>query len=422
MGMGHLTMSGAERARKVVLERVVRGELSLLEASCVMGVSYRHSKRLLARYRSEGDAGLVHRSRGRLSTRAKPEGFRACVLACCREELCELGPTLASEKLAERGLVIDHETLRRWLMEDGQWRRHRSAKAHRSRRERKAQFGEMVQLDGSHHRWFGAERDSACLMNLVDDATGTTLSYLAEEETTEAAMRALWKWVSRYGIPRALYLDRKSVYMTSRPPTLEEQLADKDPVTVFGAACEKLSIKLITAYSPQAKGRVERNHAVYQDRFCHELRLQGITTIAGANELLEGGFVDSLNRKFAKPPRDRKEGHRPVPAHLDLRDVFCIDELRTVSADWCIRHDNRYYQIARLNTPLPKPADKIIVRQWLDGTLHLVFKNRKLTYSPIEEPPARPQAPKPTTAAKSIASTSSPKHPWRKPCLSAYSR
>src|SRR5690606_23484094 len=163
---------------------------------------------------------------------------------------------------------------------------------HRERRERRARFGELVQVDGSHHRWFGPDGRQCCLMNLVDDATGCTYSLMFEEETTEAAMQVLWGWITRYGIPQALYVDRKSVYITDREPTVEEQLAGQEPLTAFGHACAKLGIQLITAYSPQAKGRVERNHAVYQDRLVKELRLQGLTTIAEANTLLTCGFVD----------------------------------------------------------------------------------------------------------------------------------
>lgn len=416
MSTGLLTMSGKERARKGVLDEVVLGALSLVEAASRMRLSYRHAKRLIARYRAQGDAGLVHRGRGRPSSRAKPPALRVAVLERYREDFAKDGPTFVSEKLAEEGLVVDHETLRRWLIEDGQWQRRRKCGRHRNRRERKARFGELVQLDGSHHAWFGEERPRACLMNLVDDAQGTTLALMAEEETTEAAMRALWRWVERYGIPRALYLDRKSVYIAIRQPTREEQLAGIEPLTAFGTACKKLGSELITAHSPQAKGRVERNHAVYQDRFVKELRLQNITDLKGANALLEGGFVDGLNAKFAKTPRDDKDAHRPVPRGLDLRDVFCIDQERTVSNDWCVRHENRHYQIEKLNAPLPKPGEKIIVRRWLDGSLHLLYKEQRLHYRRIDAPPPKSDSHKKNQRAPLQTAPTRPaeNHPWRK--------
>ena len=206
------------------------------------------------RYREDGDRGLVHRSRGRPSNRAKPEEFRREVLKRYDEKYEDFGPTFVAEKLAEEGLVLDHETLRRWLLAENKWKKKRRRGKHRSRRERKAHFGELVQLDGSHHRWFGPEHPGSCLMNMVDDATGTTLSSMADEETTEAAMGTLWLWIERYGVPSALYTDKKNVFVTDREPTIEEQLAGMEPrrCVAFGKACEKLEIEIITANSPRA--------------------------------------------------------------------------------------------------------------------------------------------------------------------------
>jgi len=207
----------------------------------------------------------------------------------------------AGRRTGRSGRVLDHETLRRWLLGAGLWQKRRKRSKHRARRERKAHFGELVQLDGSHHRWFGPERAESCVMDMVDDATGLTMALMAEQETTEAAMRLLWQWVERYGVPQALYVDRKTVFITDREPTLEEQLAGQAPMTAFGNACAKLGIVLIPANSPQAKGRVERRHGVLQDRLVKELALRGITRIPTANRLLANGFIDGLNAKFARP-------------------------------------------------------------------------------------------------------------------------
>jgi len=416
MDRGHLVMSAKERLRKTVLERVVAGQWSLREAAQQLGLSYRQCKRVYSRFRALGDSGLVHLSRGLPSTRRRPQGFREAVLKLCRGEFSLLGPTLAAEKLAEDGYEVDHETLRRWLIADGQWRRRRKRGRHRMQRERKAQFGEMVQFDGSHHGWFGPEHPKACLMNLVDDATGVSMALMAQEETTEAAFGCLWKWVEKYGIPRALYLDRKSLYLALRPPTPEEQLAGEEPLTAFGLACKKLGIALITAYSPQAKGRVERKHGVYQDRFLHEMRLKGITTLDAANALLDGGFDEQLNAKFARPPRNPADAHRPVPRGLDLRDVFCIDEPRTVANDWTIQYRKQAFQILKLNHPLPRPGDKVLVRTWLDGSVFLWFREHPLVFAdapiPQKKSPNKPQRaePKPPSPKRKPA----PDHPWRR--------
>ena len=423
MDGGHLLMSAKERLRKSVFERVVAGQWSLADAAQQLAMSYRQCKRLYSRLRAQGDSGLLHLSRGRPSSRRRPQAFRETVLALCRTEFCSLGPTLAAEKLAERGYVIDHETLRRWLIADGQWRRRRKRGRHRMQRERKAHFGEMLQLDGSHHAWFGPEQPRACLMNLVDDATGVSMSLMAEEETTEAALCVVWKWVEKYGIPRALYLDRKSVYLAQRAPTIEEQLAGETPLTAFGLACKKLGIALITAHSPQAKGRVERKHGVYQDRLVHELRLRGITTIARANALIDAGLDKQLNAKFAHAPRDPADAHLPVCAKVDLRDVFCVDEPRTVANDWTIQHRKQAFQILRLNHPLPRPGDKVVVRTWLDGSVYLWFRQRPLVFAnapiPPQETRKKPNAKKPGAHGPNPKPKPkpAPDHPWKRAFL-----
>ena len=239
---GHLLMSAKERRRKSVFDEVLAGRLTLRSASGRLGLSYRHCRRSCRRFREEGDAGLVHLGRGRRSNRRACERFRRKVIARYRNRYEDFGPTLAAEKLREEGLRVDHETLRRWLLAEGLWKTQRKGRAHRQRRERKRHFGELVQMDGSHHCWFGVEGAQDCLMNMVDDATGTTLSRMDSAETTEAAMRTLWSWIERYGIPQALYTDKKTVFVTDREPTVEEQLAGEEPRTAFGEACAKPGI------------------------------------------------------------------------------------------------------------------------------------------------------------------------------------
>lgn len=410
-------MSEKERKRKGTYEIVRQGLWTLKEASEHLRMSYRQCRRSYRRFVVEGDAGLVHKARGRASNRGKEPAFREAVLKRYSEVYEGFGPTLAAEKLAEDGYTVDQETLRRWLIAEGQWERRRKRKAYRSRRERRARFGELVQMDGSFHAWFGEEYPTACLINLVDDATGIKLPLMNDEETTEGCMRALWQWIKKYGIPKALYTDRKNVYITDREPTLDEQLAGEEPKTAFGKACDKLGIQIITARSPQAKGRVERAHGVFQDRLVKELKLKGVTTIEEANVLMEGGFVDNLNSKFAKPARDEKDSHRPVPQGLDLAQVFCFEEYRVVANDWTIRYHNRVFQICRDNNPRPNPKNKVLVRTLLDGSILLMYEDNSLGYREIEldqwrvirkaakaSPPSSQSRPKPKPSAN---------HPWR---------
>lgn len=403
-----IEMSSQERERLVELRRVERGDQSQAEAARRLGLSARQLRRVWVRYQREGAKGLVHRGRGRVSNRSKGEGFREACLRLCRERLEGFGPTLAAEKLVSWGYAVDAETVRRWWLAAGMWQRRRKRSQHRRFRARREWFGELVQLDGSLHDWWGDGR-RRCLINAVDDATGTTLARLFEEETTEGAMRAMWAWIERYGVPGALYVDLKSVYVTAREPTLQEQLRGEEPATAFGRACRKLGIGLVEAHSPQAKGRVERSHGVYQDRFVKELRLRGIHDLVGANALLEGGFVDELNRKFARPPL-RGDAHRPVPKSLPLAAVFLFEELRSVQNDWTVRYENRWYQLTGRPSRLPPARGTVTVQRYLDGSLHIVYRGQEMSFHEISKPaPLLPPAPtirrKPTRPAAD--------HPWR---------
>jgi hypothetical protein len=212
------------------------------------------------------------------------------VLERVRQRYADFGPTLASEHLAsDDGLKIHAESLRRWMREAGLWRRRRKRKPYRQRRERKPHFGELVQLDGSFHRWLEERSGEACLMHMVDDATGTMHAQFSAEETTWAAVHLLQRWIELHGVPRALYTDWKNVYV--RAATEQEQRAGTVPLTQFGRMCQKLGIRIIAASSPQAKGRVERAHGTHQDRLIKKLRLRGIANYEQANRFLEMNYI-----------------------------------------------------------------------------------------------------------------------------------
>lgn len=414
---GHLLMSTKERNRKASFDMVGRGAWTLVDVGKHLGLSYRQCRRSYQRYRREGDAGLVHRSRGRRSNRQTDPSVREAILRRYDEVYDGFGPTLAAEKLEGEGYVIDHDTLRRWLLAERKWQRQRKRSPYRQRRERREQFGALVQMDGSFHHWFGPDHPESCLIEMIDDATGIRLCLMAKEETTEACMRLLWQWVERYGAPKALYTDKKNVFVTKRPATLEEQLAGEEPMTAFGKACAKLDIAIIPANSPQAKGRVERAHGVQQDRLVKELRLRGVTMIDGANEVMCGGFVDHLSEKFAKPPAGKEDAHRPVPADVKLAEVFCIEDQRSVANDWVVRYHNRLLQISRDNHVQPRPKDKVTVRQLLDGTLQVVHDGQPLRYREMEPEPVmkvtEPHQAMPEPAPAKAVNTPSPTHPWR---------
>jgi len=414
-------MSARELTRVEVLSRVKAGTLSLRSAATLLAVSYRQAKRLAQRYRAEGAKGLTHRSAGGPSNHARPPAERERALALVRATYggsvdLRFGPTLAAEHLAsEDGITVHHDTLRRWMLATGLWSRTRTRSPHRQRRERKAHFGELVQLDGSFHLWYEARAPRGCLMTLVDDATGRTLARLGAEETIWAAADVLRRWIEGYGVPLALYTDWKNVYV--RVPTAEEQATGAVPLTQFGRMCAALGIQIIAASSPQAKGRVERNHGTHQDRLVKKLRRLGVTDAAAANAFLETTYLPEHNARFAQAPRSTDDFHRRTPSGLTLDRVLQLEETRVLSNDWVIRYDTRYFQVARQSHQAPARST-VLVRENAAGAIELRYRGRLMRWTEIPAPLAKPTvAPtlgrSPTAVPARRVWRPSAEHPWR---------
>ena len=414
-------MSARELTRVEVLSRVKAGTLSLGSAATLLAVSYRQAKRLAHRYRAEGAKGLKHRSAGGPSNHARPLAERERALALVRAKYggsvaLRFGPTLAAEHLAsEDGITVHHDTLRRWMLATGLWSRARKRSPHRQRRERKPHFGELVQLDGSFHLWYEARAPRGCLMTLVDDATGRTLGRLGAEETIWAAADVLRRWIERYGVPLALYTDWKNVYM--RAPTAEEQATGAVPRTQFGRMCASLGIQIIAASSPQAKGRVERNHGTHQDRLVKKLRRLGIADAAAANAFLETTYLPEHNARFAQAPASADDFHRRTPSRVTLDRVLQLEETRVLSNDWVIRYDTRYFQVARQSHQAPARST-VLVREAVTGAIEIRYRGSLMQWSEIPAPRPKPKpvlvAARPATAPGRAPSRPSADHPWRR--------
>jgi transposase len=385
-----------------------------------MEVSYRQAKRLYRRYRRDGAAGLTHRSAGRVSAHAIAVKTRERVLALVRDKYSggvdeRFGPTLAAEHLAsEDGVTVDHETLRRWMLTAGLWSRARKRSPHRRRRERKAHFGELVQMDGSFHAWFEDRGPQSCLLTLVDDATGKTQGRFGAQETIWAAVGVLRAWIERYGIPQALYTDWKNVYV--RPPNEEERVTGAEPLTQFGRMCATLGIRIIPASSPQAKGRIERNHGTQQDRLVKKLRRQGIADLEAANHFLETAYWVDHNARFAQAPAASDDFHVARPRGLRLDTVFRLEEDRTVSNDWVVRYNNRFLQLERQSGHAPARST-VVVCEGMDGRLEIRYRDRVMRWTEIAPrvQPAQPtvRPPSPPTAGPRRRSHPSADHPWQ---------
>jgi len=415
-------MSQRELGRVEVLARVRSQQLRVVDAARLMRVSYRQAKRLWKRYREEGAAGLKHRSAGTSSHRAYERKFRRTVLRRVREKYGgrvgeRFGPTLAAEHLAsEDGLQVDAETLRRWMLAEGLWSRERKRRAHRRRRERKEHFGEMVQMDGSFHRWLEERGPEGCLIDLVDDATNTTWAQLGEQETIWAAADGLRAWIERYGVPLALYVDWKNLY--KRPATPKEQLRGEEPITQFGRMCARLRIEVIAASSPQAKGRVERTHGTHQDRLVKKLRRKQIRSHVHANVYLERDYLPEHNRRFARAAAQREDYHRRAPRAAELDQIFRLESERTISEDWVVRYKNRFFQLEPQSRYAPARG-QVLVCEGRHGGIEIEYRGRALRWQEIPAP-AKPifqqaaeRSTRPSPPRAQPKWVPPAEHPWR---------
>jgi len=329
------------------------------------------------------------------------------------EEGERFGPTLAAEHLAsDDDVEVNAQTLRRWMLAEGLWSRARKRRLHRKRRERKAHVGELVQMDGSFHDWLEERGPRGCLMNMVDDASGDTLARMGGEETIWAAVGVLRAWVKKYGIPVALYTDWKNVYV--REASAKEQLQGVVPVTQFGQMCQRLGIRIIAANSPQAKGRVERNHGTHQDRLVKKMRLKKIKTHAEANLFLEKEYLPEHNRRFRRIPAQPADYHRAAPRAVELEEVFHLETGRILGNDWVVRHDNRYFQVQAQSRQYAPAKGKVTVCEWEGGRLQIRYRDRAVSWEEISGPvPAQAVTPGEAKAKKVKPPTPRADHPWR---------
>ena len=410
-------MSRNERKRMTIMAGVRGKELTQVQAAKLMGLGYRQTKRLWRRYQEEGDGGLIHRLRGKPGLRRKAPALRAQVLARYAEErYADFGPTLLAEELAKEGIVVDHDTVRRWLLAAGKLTVRRRKQQHRQWRERKPCFGAMVQLDGSHHDWFEGRRAKCVLMVMVDDATNRMRARFSEEETTRASYDVFEDWGRQHRLPASLYVDRDSIYRCEGRASVADQLAGKERQTQFGRAMAVLGVELILANSPQAKGRVERMNGVLQDRLVKALRLARINDLESANRFLEKTYLREFNRRFARAAASPLDAHQGLPRNLD--EVLSWEEERVVQRDWTVGSEGKWYQLDRQHEALSLAGRKVVVRTLRNGQVQLAYRRQKLKW---RELPQRPVRLKPFKLPKAGPVNQPPgtNHPWRRPLLRA---
>jgi hypothetical protein len=397
-----VAMSQRERDVLKMMQPVLEGKRTQAEAARLLKLTTRQVRRIQRKLESEGDTALVHGLRGQSSNHQHDSALRTKVLSVYRKKYPDFGPTFACEKLAEEGLTVGVETLRRWLLAEGLWERRRKRDPHRSRRPRRDCFGELVQMDASIHDWLEGRGETIVLITMIDDATSRVHAQFYPHGTVETHMDLLGRWIRKYGRPLAVYTDRHSIF---EPQEKGQPVADPDALTQFGRALDELDIELIRAHSPQAKGRVERSFGTSQDRWVKELRLGKARTCDQANAVLEE-LLPKHNTKFARTARQPKDAHRCLGPSLRLESILSIQTERVVSNDYVVRLNNRFYQLLPPVYPGQRKG-RVVIEERLDGSMAIRFGKHYLKYQElIEGQTLGGSAPKPPEFSASAADAS----------------
>lgn len=371
-----VAMSHGELSRYDTLLRVMRRELRVQDAATLLGLTRRQVGRLLIRVRADGAEGIVSRKRGRPSNRRHSDAFREQTLSLVREHYADFGPTLAAEYLAERhGIVISHETLRKWMIAAGLWK-DRDARRPRpyQPRYRRDCRGELIQIDGSKHWWMEDRGPQCTLLVYIDDATSELMHLkMVESESTFAYMDATREYIERHGKPVAFYSDKHGVFRNNNAT------ANGDGMTHYGRAMESLNIEIICANTPQAKGRVERANATLQDRLVKAMRLEGISSIAEANRYLPT-YMERHNKQFAKPAFDPRDLHRPLAPHDDLHTHLVWREHRTVTQALTLHYNKTLIILDPTEVSRPLVGKRVDVCEYPDGRLEIRHEEHALPY------------------------------------------
>jgi transposase len=405
-GKDIIMATGKELRKLHIVKKVIEGGISQVEAAEHLDLSSRQIRRLQARVFAEGDEGILHRSRGRKSNNALDQEIHGRVIGLYRNKYYDFGPLFFTEKLREdEGIIISVETVRTWLMCAGLWQKSSKKQKHRQRRERRRQYGHLIQIDGSHHQWLEERGPRSVLMAYIDDATNRVFARFYSYEGTIPAMDSFLRYVRKNGLPHSLYLDKHSTYKSASRGADRHLFEDIEMLSQFERAMAELDVEVIHAHSPQAKGRVERLFRTLQDRLVKEMRLSNISTMEDANAYLVDYLV-RYNRRFALKASDRGDMHRRVPKGMNLRRILCIKKERVVRNDHTILYGKEIYQI------MEAVAERtVMVEEKLNGTLEIMLNDRALPYRKLEVRPEKLKtAPRYWVRKPNIPPA---KHPWR---------
>ena len=388
-----LVLSRRDRDRLKVLHEVEKGHLKQRAASAQLKISERWVRELLRRVKEQGDGGVVHGLRGRVSNRRIAEKVRRKVLKLVQAKYGDFGPTLACEYLAKQEEVkVSKETLRQWLVAAGLRRvKRRKVEEVHVWRPRRSCRGELVQWDTSEHDWLEGRGPKLYLVAMIDDASSRAYARFVEHDSTEENLQVLWGYLERWGRPVEFYTDQNSLFTVNRPAReAGEDEAVPEEWTQIGRALRELGIGWVAAHSPQAKGRIERFFGTAQDRLVKGLRLAGVRTLPEANGYLEEEYLPEWEQKFTVMARDTADAHRPLGPEHDLASILSQVEERAVTSDYTIRYRGKIYQIGKSDVRPGLRGGRVRVEQRLDGSLAVQFRQRLLSVTECQPQPKMP--------------------------------
>lgn len=410
----YITMSQKEINKYDIIKKLINKELNGTEVSKILNLSTRQIRRLKGRVRTQGAKGLVHGNRGKSSNRVTPKKEKDKIIKLLHKHYYDFGPLLASEKLYKsHNIKLSKETVRAIMIAEELWKPKRKKKeTHRSWRQRKANYGELLQYDGSYEYWFENRGEKCCLLACIDDATGKVWAKFDEHEGVEPTFNFWREYITEFGKPYAIYVDKFSTYSMNHKLAKENE----DTLTQFQRAMETdLNVEIIHAKSPEAKGRVEVLFKTLQDRLIKELRLQKISTIDKANEFLKNTYLEEFNQMFNVEARTKANLHKKLSKQElnKLDSIFSRQYERVVRNDFTIHHKKERYQLLKEQSVTICKKDRIVTEEQMDNTIQFRLRGKYLNYSILPENQKKIQQNKEWVLPKTTAHIPPANHPWR---------
>ena len=422
--MAGLKLNSKEQEKATILRSAIMGKITNAQAAKQLRLSIRQVQRAKAGVRRDGANAVVHGLKGKTSNHAFPEDTKVKAIEVISDKYADFKPVFAQEKLQTiHDMQMTSQTIRVWMTEAGIWktRKQKSISVHRSWRPRKEYFGEMQQFDGSYHLWFEnrfADQFESpievCLLASIDDATGKiTKAVFAANEGVHAVFTFWKEYVEEWGKTLSIYLDKFSTYKINHKTAVD----NSDLMTQFERAMQDLNIYLISANSPQAKGRIERLFGTLQDRLVKEMRLEGINTPEDGNKFLKEVFIPKFNDKFAVTPAKAGSVHNILNPtdKTNINRIFSVQSKRVINNDFTIQFKNNWYQLVEVQPTTVRAKEKVLVEEWLDNSVHFSLRGKYLSYTELPARPKNVKLPPPILTKHKLNWKPPMDHPWKKP-------